>query len=416
MSSNYFYTQENDKEKKETFETDYHPEIIYNENNDSKPDVVSYGGTTVQNITYKEPPRIDSNLLQSFVLPPFPYYTLDVKTTLKSVFSDSDFIYSLWFLAIFLIIYFVVGLINRRENPFTTTQIIDYAILIIAIILLIVFYYRLPAEKKQSAVRDFWDWCVDFYENPITIFSMVLFLIIFNLALYLFEMYSPTVRKSLILRIIRKKVLIIIWSLLALKLIEYVFGFRLVQKIDDFVSSVWKQVSDDVAVSNTPEKAPTPKNEVFNISNNLYTYDDAQAICKSYGARLASYDDIEQSYNDGAEWCNYGWSDKQMAFFPTQKSTWNKLQKNEKTKNNCGRPGINGGYMANPYLKFGVNCFGQKPAASESDLERLKKLQKAVNPDTNTDEIVDKKVEFWKENADKLLVINSFNKEKWSEF
>ena len=70
--------------------------------------------------------------------------------------------------------------------------------------------------------------------------------------------------------------------------------------------------------------------EVFNISNNLYTYDDAQAVCSVYGAQLATYEQIEDSYKNGGEWCNYGWSENQMAFFPTQKSTWDKLQKHEK--------------------------------------------------------------------------------------
>jgi len=67
--------------------------------------------------------------------------------------------------------------------------------------------------------------------------------------------------------------------------------------------------------------------EVFNISNNLYTFDDAKNVCGSYGARLANYDEIENAYNNGAEWCNYGWSDGQMAFFPTQKDTWSVLQR-----------------------------------------------------------------------------------------
>ena len=110
------------------------------------------------------------------------------------------------------------------------------------------------------------------------------------------------------------------------------------------------------------------KNEVFNIGNNLYTYEDAQSICTAYGARLATYDDIEQAYEAGGEWCNYGWSENQMIFFPTQKDTWQKLQKDPKKKNNCGRPGINGGYMENPYVKFGVNCYGVKPKPKTSDL------------------------------------------------
>ena len=50
-----------------------------------------------------------------------------------------------------------------------------------------------------------------------------------------------------------------------------------------------------------------------------------------------------------------------MAFFPTQKDTFDELQKNPRTKNVCGRPGINGGYIGNPYVRFGANCYGVKP-------------------------------------------------------
>jgi hypothetical protein len=39
------------------------------------------------------------------------------------------------------------------------------------------------------------------------------------------------------------------------------------------------------------------------------------------------------------------------------------LQGNNATKNACGRPGINGGYFANPNIKFGANCYGVKPPA-----------------------------------------------------
>jgi hypothetical protein len=50
-----------------------------------------------------------------------------------------------------------------------------------------------------------------------------------------------------------------------------------------------------------------------------------------------------------------------MAYFPTQKATYDRLAQNPNTKNACGRPGINGGYMANPNIRFGVNCYGVKP-------------------------------------------------------
>ena len=85
--------------------------------------------------------------------------------------------------------------------------------------------------------------------------------------------------------------------------------------------------------------------QVFNVPSNSYTYTDAVALCKAYGAKLANYKQIENSYKKGGEWCNYGWSDDQMALFPTQQATWDKLQTIKGHENDCGRPGINGGYI-----------------------------------------------------------------------
>ena len=165
-----------------------------------------------------------------------------------------------------------------------------------------------------------------------------------------------------------------------------------------------------------------PEGEVFNVSNNLYTYDDAVAICKSYDAKLATYDQVEKAYNNGAEWCNYGWSEGQLALFPTQKATYEKLQKldegvcdaSKKKGNNCGRPGVNGGYIANPYVKFGVNCYGKKPEATDTDLKSMETKKNQVYPKTPEEKALDKKIEFWKKNGNKYLTLNSYNTQKWS--
>jgi hypothetical protein len=155
---------------------------------------------------------------------------------------------------------------------------------------------------------------------------------------------------------------------------------------------------------------------VFNIANNLYTYDDAQAVCSAYGAKIATYEQVEDAYNQGAEWCNYGWSDGQMAFFPTQKSTWDKLQENPKHKNDCGRPGVNGGYIQNPYVRFGVNCYGKKPSPSFNDIQMMKKNHGQVYPKTPEEIELENKVNYLKQNAGSLFNVNSFNNNKWSEY
>lgn len=114
------------------------------------------------------------------------------------------------------------------------------------------------------------------------------------------------------------------------------------------------------------------KEEVYHISNNDFTYAEATKICAAYGARLATYEEVEESYENGAEWCNYGWSDDQMILFPTQKATYDFLKEHNPNKKTCGRPGINGGWIQWPNLKFGVNCYGIKPTLTEKDEEFMK--------------------------------------------
>ena len=101
------------------------------------------------------------------------------------------------------------------------------------------------------------------------------------------------------------------------------------------------------------------KKEVFHIANQDYTFEQAKCKCESYNSKLASYDQLVDAYNDGAEWCTYGWSSGQKAYYPTQKCNWEKKGPEEKLK--CGNPGLNGGFFADPSLKFGVNCYGKKP-------------------------------------------------------
>ena len=152
-------------------------------------------------------------------------------------------------------------------------------------------------------------------------------------------------------------------------------------------------------------------NQVFNVPGNTYTYDNAQAVCKAYDGRLATYDEIEDAYKKGGEWCNYGWSEGQNAYFPTQESTYNNLQTIKGHENDCGRPGINGGYISNPNVRFGANCYGKKPIITEEEREIMDTTP--VYPLTTKDKIFNKKVDFYKTQLDKILV-SPFNKNSWS--
>ena len=71
---------------------------------------------------------------------------------------------------------------------------------------------------------------------------------------------------------------------------------------------------------------PMGSKEVFNVSTNDYTYYDSEPLCLALGAELATYDQVKEAWNKGGDWCNYGWTKGQLAIYPTQKETWDKLR------------------------------------------------------------------------------------------
>ena len=125
-----------------------------------------------------------------------------------------------------------------------------------------------------------------------------------------------------------------------------------------------KKEAEDAKVTPPPALGggPLVGSEVFHVSDKSFTYDEAEAVCAAYDSTLANLEQVIEAYNSGAEWCSYGWSAGAMALYPTQKQTWDALQReiDPAKKTACGRPGVNGGYF-DPKLKFGVNCFGFKP-------------------------------------------------------
>ena len=210
----------------------------------------------------------------------------------------------------------------------------------------------------------------------------------------------------------------IIVGILILLIITNVFQYFFNVNIKAYISGLFTpDTKVEIVVDQTNyDSLPIPKikfkKQVFNIPGNYYDYENAKAICNAYNSKLATYDQIEYAYKNGAEWCNYGWSDEQMALFPTQQKTYDNLQKIPDHKHDCGRPGINGGYMANPKLKFGVNCYGNKPKIRSDEEEYMKNV--SPYPKTEKDHAFQSRVDYWKNKIGEILV-SPFNYNEWSE-
>jgi hypothetical protein len=175
--------------------------------------------------------------------------------------------------------------------------------------------------------------------------------------------------------------IILLWSLLmgdivstlVLLLLSAILGFLLVffgfvdvsasdTQLDINIHPVGKLSSTPGVDVSTVTAMPVTGPEVFYVSDNKFTYEEAQYVCKAYDSELATYLQVEQAYNNGAEWCGYGWSAGGLALFPTQQTSWEArmTDPDPRKREMCGRPGVNGGYF-DPSMKFGVNCYGIKP-------------------------------------------------------
>jgi hypothetical protein len=361
----------------------------------------------------------------------------DDKTfSLADMFSNHIIVMSLWFLATYLVAYFVLGIFFKSSinGPAQVSRMLDIIVLLFVVIYALIKFSHTKIQSAQSHLYDALIQFKEFADNPYSMITVVLFLAIFYGSIYLVRIPMSAALKPLSILFVESVILIIFVILLIVDFFKYLLKVDLLNftldglvkitpasteassKEEEKKEGEEKDKEDTPAACETtaPSSTSTP-NEVFNIRNNLYSYDEAQEVCSIYGAKLATYDQIEAAYNDGGEWCNYGWSEGQLALFPTQKATWNKLQESKKAKNACGRPGVNGGFIKNPKIRFGVNCYGVKPAPSAGDQAMMNANVELKIPESPEDKALKAKVDAWKQNADKFLQVNSFNRQQWSE-
>lgn len=354
----------------------------------------------------------------------------NVKEAFNMIFNTKTLPYFVGFIVLYASLYFGIYRFyrGRSDVDILFSKSVDIFIITLLIIGSIYYVFNLPKEDKDHFIGFLVKWTKEFFQDPVGTAASAILIALFYLFVYLGGIPKNPIPKTI--EFLEQKVWIFLITYIILDFFKYYFEIDLMEQFISKDTIDWLYGKSN---NSTDEKKDAKKkdkkqstvtdeknidevgNEVFHVSNNLYSYDDAQAICTSYGARIATYDEVENAYKNGAEWCGYGWSDGQMVLFPTQKSTWDKLQKTTEHKNSCGRPGVNGGYIHNPYVKFGANCYGKKPLANTADINRMNAQKNTVYPKSKKDIISDMKTQFWKDNADKL-VINGFNNDKWSSY
>lgn len=269
----------------------------------------------------------------------------------------------------------------------------------------------------ETIVTDTYSYINNLLATPSVIIVVVIILILYVLFMSLGDNNSPSSigdnAQNNGSGAINTIFMIFIFSVFIIYFLRVFFGIEIMANI---INLLFKNPEIDIVDKSNTNDTPVSKillrPQVFNIPENNYIYSDAKALCSAYGSRLATYSEVEDAYKSGGEWCNYGWSDNQMALFPTQKKTYNELQKIEGHENDCGRPGINGGYIANPNIKFGVNCYGYKPRMNSIEKELME--TEPLYPKTLKDIAMEKRVNYWKDKLSEILV-SPFNHNSWSK-
>ena len=263
----------------------------------------------------------------------------------------------------------------------------------------------------------YYNYLNSFVLNPVVIIIILLIIVafcVFSFSLGNDSSNMDNIESSQMNNIFGFVIVAILVILIIINAFQYFFSINVTAYMKNLFQN--NPELDIVVDQTTIEPSPVPeikfRKQVFNIPGNYYNYENAKALCKAYGADLATYNQVENSYNSGGEWCNYGWSEGQMALFPTQKETYNTLQNIPGHEHDCGRPGVNGGYIANPQVKFGVNCYGNKPRITEEEDDLMKTMPRY--PQNMQDIVFDKKVDFWKTKVDNILV-SPFNSDRWTQ-
>lgn len=349
-----------------------------------------------------------------------PSTTTKPSSSSDNYYDNKTMMMTIAFLGIYFSVYAISGMFFKRGDPNFHSALggtVDLIVFAMIILFSLLYYFTLSDADKSTFFDDFKKGLRDYFNNAYSILEVVIFIALFYLGVYVLKIPMSYPDKSLSISLFESKAFVWLFLLVAVQFFKEVLGVRIVDHIYnmDFNFGTTKPTEPAAAIA-TPAETAIPKAEVFNISNNLFTFDDAQKVCKSFDARLATYDEIEDAYEHGAEWSSYGWSDKQHAYFPTQKETWSELQGVKGHEHDLGRPGVNGGYFKNPNIRFGVNCFGVKPAMTDAEKARMSARKDHVYPQTPEDELLDQKVKFFQEHKDKLLIINGYNTDKWSKY
>ncbi len=132
-------------------------------------------------------------------------------------------------------------------------------------------------------------------------------------------------------------------------------------KTDNADSNYQFSTTGFIPTSNTRFSVANTKPEVFNVGGYNYTQSDAYDVCASLGASLATVEQVQEAYNNGAEWCSWGHTTTDP-MYPMQRSRQGCASGKSITRvSNFDPNNITADWLKNAGGKMAATCYGIKP-------------------------------------------------------
>jgi hypothetical protein len=153
-----------------------------------------------------------------------------------------------------------------------------------------------------------------------------------------------------------------------------------------------------------PEDTPIINKEVFLVDNNIFSRSEAPKVCQAlFNSDSANKAQLTDSFNNGANWCNYGWTSDGDAYYPLQQDTNNSVCE--------GSVGLNGGPMAEKDYKLGALCYGVKP--DDTKFTSLNQIHRESTFSESDQKMLEN---YRKKLANGGIKIAAFNDKAWSRY
>lgn len=271
---------------------------------------------------------------------------------------------------------------------------------------------------SNNIIDNFYENLNNFGTNPFVLIVLIIIIIIYYVIFsFLGNSNTESDKKSGGFALFESLLLAIAIILIFINGLAYFFNINIITEIKNLysekpeieVKSTKKDTSNnDLSLNDFLKNKPDK--ESYHIPGNNFTYHDAKAVCKAFNSDLATFKQLQESQKKGASWCSYGWTQDQLALYPTSDFNWKKLQETSDQKYSCGLPGINGSYLDNPYVKLGANCYGVKPYKSKLEVDLLGDDHNT--PKSEKEILFNERVKYWKNRLGNILVY-PFNNKNW---